>query len=128
MKRISVRSGRRLGAALLLGCLCLAQPAWAGAGDPEAGARKSVFCAYCHGVDGNMTDSRTPRLAGQDARVLSAKMKRQGSGAGANHPMLSAFITGGCLTDADIDNLAAYYARQPVRQVPCVPTPAPLCQ
>lgn len=89
----------------------------AASGDAAAGARKAVFCAYCHGTDGNPSDAKVPRLAGQNARTLVAKMKREKPYDNAQHPMLQAFITGGCLNDQDIGNLAAFYASQPVRRV-----------
>lgn len=38
-------------------------PAWAA--DLEAGKRKVVRCAECHGVGGNATIPGTPSLAGQ---------------------------------------------------------------
>jgi cytochrome c553 len=105
-------------ASMLVGGVLLAAAGNAGtvSGDAAAGAQKAVFCAYCHGVDGNPADAKTPRLAGQSAKVLVAKMKREKPYENFNHPMLQAFVTGGCLKDQDIRNLAAYYAGQPVRQ------------
>lgn len=109
--------------ALLLGLLAVSNSAAADSstgfkGDAAAGAGKSIFCSYCHGYDGNPHDGRAPRLAGQNAGVLYAKMKRDAPYRYANHPMLQAFVTGGCLNDQDMRNLAAFYASQPVRQTP----------
>jgi len=107
-----------LGPILLLAVLSLAGGQAAASGDAAAGARKAMFCAYCHGSDGNPSDAKMPRLAGQNARTLVAKMKREKPYNNTQHPMMQAFITGGCLNDQDIRNLAAYFAAQPIRQVP----------
>lgn len=104
------------GLALLLGGLALCGGMAMASGDAAEGARKAMFCAYCHGADGNPLDARTPRLAGQSARTLIAKMKREPPYQNTEHPMMQAFVTGGCLNDRDIRNLAAFYAAQPVRQ------------
>jgi cytochrome c553 len=113
MKPVSAGKSLTLGVALIVGCLATSGgSAWAA--DAAAGARKSIFCAYCHGADGNPTDGGAPRLAGQSAQVLAAKMKRQTPQQSHTHPMLQAFITAG-FTDVDKDDLAAYYAKQPVR-------------
>ena len=39
-------------------------------GDPVAGMAVTAPCAGCHGVDGNSTDPKNPRLAGQNAAYL----------------------------------------------------------
>jgi cytochrome c553 len=84
-------------------------------GDAAAGARKSIYCAYCHGPDGNPLSAEIPRLAGQSANDLVTKMKRRPASQDRHHPMLQAFITGGCLNDRDFDNLAAYYSSCPAK-------------
>jgi cytochrome c553 len=61
MKRISL---------LLLLCLPLAAHA-----DVEAGKRKAVVCAACHGADGNSTDPTFPVLAQQTARYTYLELK-----------------------------------------------------
>jgi cytochrome c553 len=105
-----------LGMALVIGGLTVCSGTVAAGGDAAAGAKKAIFCAYCHGADGNPPDSKTPRLAGQSAKTLVGKMKRLAPYQDMHHPMLQAFVTGGCLNDRDIRNLAAYFSRQPVRQ------------
>jgi cytochrome c553 len=104
----------RLVSALMLGALALWSGSAAAAGNAEAGAQKSMFCAGCHGADGNMTHTGTPRLAGQSEAELIAKLKMYKSNQKMFHPMM-AFLTGG-LNDQDIQDLAAFYAKQPVRQ------------
>lgn len=85
-------------------------------GNPEAGKQKSIFCAYCHGSDGNPLDAGAPRLAGQDAAVLVTKMKHQTRVMGQHELMIQAFRTGRALNDQDMNDLAAYFSGQPVRQ------------
>lgn len=96
----------------------------ASAGDAAEGAKKAIFCAYCHGADGNPVAGDAPRLAGQNARTLAIKMKHQVPNQDMHHPMMQAFITGGVLNDRDIENLAAYFASQPIRMHLGLGTPA----
>jgi cytochrome c553 len=88
----------------------------AAAGNAAAGAEKSIFCAYCHGPDGNPPDNVAPRLAGQNAEILVAKMKAETEALGAHELMIQAFRTGHALNDQDMNDLAAYFSQQPVRQ------------
>lgn len=81
-------------------------------GDVTAGARKAIYCSYCHGADGNPAAADIPRLAGQDANALLAKMKRQLPNRDRRHPMYQAFVTGDCLNDREMSNLAAYFSGQ----------------
>jgi cytochrome c553 len=113
----------RLSQHLLLLCMAGASSAggvWSGsaaaAGDAAAGAEKSIFCAYCHGPDGNPLDNAAPRLAGQDADTLVAKMKHQTKVMGRHEMMVQAFRTGRALNDKDMNDLAAYFSLQPIRQ------------
>jgi cytochrome c553 len=94
--------------------LVCAAPSAAQAGDPEAGARMAVFCAYCHGLDGNPFDDEAPRLAGQSESALVAKMNQPALYQNQSHFMLQTFLSAGCMRDKDVENLAAFYARQPV--------------
>lgn len=96
--------------------MSLASGAAAAAGNAAAGAEKSIFCAYCHGSDGNPLDNAAPRLAGQDAEVLVAKMKHQTKVMGKHELMIQAFRTGRALNDRDMSDLAAYFSQQPVRE------------
>lgn len=113
----------RLSQQLLVLCVTgasLATGVWSGsaaaAGDAAAGAQKSIFCAYCHGSDGNPLDNAAPRLAGQDADILVAKMKYQTKVMGRHEMMIQAFRTGRALNDKDMADLAAYFSSQAVRQ------------
>ncbi len=89
---------------LLLG---LAAPVHAG-GDPEAGKAKSAKCTTCHGAAGKGTVS-APALAGKAAENLVAAMKAYRDGKRQN-PMMAMAMKG--LSDADIADLAAYFAAQ----------------
>jgi cytochrome c553 len=76
------------------------------AGDIEAGKAKAATCAGCHGAAGVSNNPLWPNLAGQQAGYLAKQMKdfRDGN---RNDPMMSPMAKP--LSDADIDNLAAYY-------------------
>ena len=112
----------RLSRQLMLLCMAGASSGmsvWGGAaaaaGDAAAGAEKSIFCAYCHGSDGNPLDNAAPRLAGQNAEILVAKMKHQTQIMDRHELMIQAFRTGRALNDRDMNDLAAYFSQQPVR-------------
>lgn len=77
--------------------------------DPVLGKEKAVACQSCHGADGNSTDPQFPRLAGQYEDYLVQALTDYRSGQRRN-PIMSGFAAG--LSDADIANLAAYFARQ----------------
>ena len=79
----------------------------ASAGDAAAGKTKSVACAGCHGADGMAAVPTYPNLAGQNEAYLIATLKGFRDGTRKNammNPMAKP------LSDADIENLAAYYA------------------
>ncbi len=77
------------------------------AGDAAAGKAKAASCAGCHGANGISAVPTYPNLAGQKEAYLSKQMKafRDGS---RTDPTMNAMAKP--LNDADIDNLAAYYA------------------
>lgn len=77
------------------------------AGDVAAGKAKSATCAGCHGAEGVSAVPMYPNLAGQKEQYLVKQLKafRDGS---RTDPTMSAMAKP--LSDADIDNLAAYYA------------------
>lgn len=77
------------------------------AGDAAAGKAKSATCAACHGQNGISPNDLWPNLAGQKAGYLVAQMKAFRDGQRAN-PMMAPMAAP--LSDADIDDLAAFYA------------------
>ncbi len=81
----------------------------AGSGDLEAGRTAAQACASCHGADGNTTRADMPTLAGQDALYLATSLKAYRQGQRDHDQMVTASTE---LGDAEIDALAAFYARQ----------------
>jgi cytochrome c553 len=96
-----------LAAVALLVLLVVGGAAPGGAADVAAGRRKAEACAACHGADGNATLPLVPSLAGQPPfythwqLLLFRDQRRQ-------DPQMSPFAA--TLSDADIAELAAYYA------------------
>jgi len=85
-------------------------PAYA-SGDAAVGKAKSATCMGCHGADGNSPAPTFPKLAGQHASYLYKQLQDYKSGQRAN-PTMMAMVAN--LSDADMQNLAAYYAEQTV--------------
>ncbi|MFC6441443.1 cytochrome c [Bowmanella sp. JS7-9] len=77
------------------------------AGDVAAGKAKAAVCAACHGANGISQIPMYPNLAGQKEQYLQLQLKAFRSGERKN-----AIMSGqaAALSDADIDNLAAYFA------------------
>jgi len=76
------------------------------AGDVAAGKTKAAACAGCHGAKGMSSNPMWPNLAGQQAAYLSKQLKAFRGGS-RKDPMMSPMAKP--LSDADIDNLAAYF-------------------
>jgi cytochrome c553 len=83
----------------------------AAAGDAKAGRQKALQCQACHGLDGMAKLPEAPNLAGQSEAYLVKSLKDFRSGARRND-MMSLVIAN--LKDADIADLAAYYAAIPI--------------
>ncbi len=81
-------------------------------GDPEAGQAKSTACIACHGADGNSMMGEWPKLAGQHAGYLAKQLREFRSGERAN-AIMRGMAAG--LSDEDINDLAAFYASQPLQ-------------
>ena len=79
------------------------------AGDAAAGKAKSVVCSACHGADGTSVNPQWPNLKGQKEEYLIKQIKAFRDGT-RKDPTMAPMVAG--LTDADIANLAAYYASQ----------------
>ncbi len=77
------------------------------AGDPAAGKAKSAVCAGCHGANGISAVPLYPNLAGQKEQYLIKQLKAFRDGE-RTEPTMAAMAKP--LSDADIENLAAYYA------------------
>ncbi|MDH3386732.1 MAG: cytochrome c [Gammaproteobacteria bacterium] len=79
----------------------------AAAGDAAAGKTKAATCGACHGMNGISPNDLWPNLAGQKEGYLVAQLKAFRDGQRAN-PMMAPMVAP--LSDADIDDLAAYYS------------------
>ena len=92
-----------------------------GSGDVEAGRAAAQACSSCHGADGNISAADMPTLAGQDALYLATSLKAYAQGQRDHTQMVTATAE---LSDAEIEDLAAFYAGQePVaRNVTSPPT------
>ena len=77
------------------------------AGDAAVGKAKSLTCAGCHGTNGISNNPMWPNLAGQKQGYLASALKMYRDGR-RNNVMMTAMAKN--LSDADIANLAAYYA------------------
>jgi len=77
------------------------------AGDKAAGKAKAAACMGCHGAAGISNSPVWPNLAGQKAGYIAKQLKAFKSGS-RKDPMMDSTSKG--LSDADIDNLAAYYS------------------
>ncbi|MBT8071136.1 MAG: cytochrome c4 [Gammaproteobacteria bacterium] len=75
-------------------------------GDPLAGKVDSAVCGKCHGANGNSHDPLVPSLAGQEPVYLVNAIR-----AYRNHDR-SSDEEMPARTDAQIENLAAYYSTQ----------------
>ena len=71
-------------------------------------------CDRCHGVDGNSSDPRMPALAGQRADYLEKVLQAYRTGERKSTQMAA---MSGTLTAANVESLAAHYARQKARSV-----------
>ena len=93
--------------AVLAVCLFSAGALAQAAGDVKAGQQKAQMCQGCHAADGNSLIPMYPKLAGQNAPYLVKQLKDFKSGA-RKDPVMSPMAMP--LSDADMENLAAYYA------------------
>lgn len=101
---------RKIVAALALGLPALAAAQAAPNGDASAGARKTMMCAGCHGIDGWRTAYPevygVPKIAGQHPAYIVQALRQYKSGE-RSHPSMRAIAA--TLSDQDMADLAAYY-------------------
>ena len=86
-----------------------AQPALAADADAGKAAFTSKGCAGCHGDGGAAPTPGNPKLAGKGAAAIKKALADFKSGARKN-PTMNAMA--GMLSDADVDNIAAYLGAQ----------------
>jgi cytochrome c553 len=89
-------------------------------GNPEAGKKKAEVCAGCHGEDGNSSAPIFPKIAGQHASYIAKQLHDFKAQKRADPTMVALSEP---LTDADIDDLAAYYAQQKITIEKAPPSP-----
>jgi len=105
---------------VLVAVLLAAPSAWAeeaaaGKADPftggsaEAGAGKAAVCGACHGPGGNSSNPEWPKLAGQHAAYIYDQLQIMKSGV-RKAPVMGPQVAN--LSDADMRDLAAYFAAQ----------------
>jgi cytochrome c553 len=78
-------------------------------------------CDRCHGINGNSTDPRTPAIAAQRVEYLQKALQAYQGNQRRNSVMAA---MSGSLTDTDVANLSAYYARQKARSFVFVLVPS----
>ena len=71
-------------------------------------ARAAAVCSQCHGIKTPSADAPFPPLAGRDADYLQTALKQYRDKTRKSDIMNA---VAGSLTDADIANVAAYYAK-----------------
>jgi len=79
------------------------------AGDAVAGQVKASACAGCHGMNGSSNSEMYPNLAGQKEAYLVKALNAYRSG---DRPDPTMKAMAGTLTDADVENLAAFFSSQ----------------
>lgn len=89
----------------------------AAGGDAARGAARSaeIYCDACHGPGGNSQVPDYPSIAGQGAAYMAAQLRLLRAGA-RPHPEMVPIAA--MLSDADIVDLAAYYAGLPLNDRP----------
>ena len=97
----------RLVACLFASACILASANPCHAGDVKAGRAKAMACQACHGLDGLSKNPEAPNLAGQVENYLVKALKDYGTGERKHEAMN---IVAKDLSDADIADVAAYYA------------------
>ncbi len=98
---------------LVIACsTLLGGSAWALEGDPARAEKHLSACIGCHGIAGYRTAFPTvysvPKLGGQHEAYLVSALKAYRDG-GRSHPSMQAIAAS--LSDQDMADLAAYYAR-----------------
>ena len=102
-----------LSACVVLGLAAFGLAAPAAADDAAAGLAKSAICASCHGPLGLSPVPTYPNLAGQNRLYLEYALRLYRSGERRGDQAGMMYTVAQALSDADIADLAAYYADLP---------------
>jgi len=118
IEKTAAIAGAAICAAAFLVSGAFAQGA-APAGNPEQGAQKVAMCQGCHGIPGWRTAYpevyQVPKIAGQHPTYIVKALQEYKNG-DRLHPSMRAIAAS--LSDADMANLAAYYAQVGLRVSP----------
>lgn len=100
---------------LLLALCCTSSAVLAADTPPTTPPPEAAPCAACHGPDGNSPMAMYPKIAGQSPVYLINQLKAFRAGAkggrtGGNSAIMYGMAAN--LTDAQIENIAQYYAKQ----------------
>lgn len=79
--------------------------------NPSTVPDKSLLCAACHGPQGISSNPDWPSIAGQHQEYLLKELRDMKTGRTRQAATMSAILAS--LTDADLQNLAQFYANQP---------------
>jgi cytochrome c553 len=101
------RAGAAASAAALLMLAIYAAPAAAGA---EEGRAKAATCVACHGENGNSASPAFPSLSGQPKQFIVSALFQFREGKRQNEVMSPMAAK---LSNADMNDLAAYFSAQP---------------
>jgi len=92
---------------MLLGIVCCFAVTTVSGADLAAGKNSAARCTACHGYGGISANDEWPNLAGQKQGYLVKQLKAYRDGT-REDPVMSPMAEG--LTDADIDNIAAWFS------------------
>jgi cytochrome c553 len=98
---------KKLVSVITMGVLLGLSGAALAAGDAAAGKVKAATCAGCHGTEGISNNPMWPNLMGQKEGYIIKQLKAFRDGTRTD-PMMSPMAKP--LTDADIENVAAYFS------------------
>jgi len=82
---------------------------WTVAADVEVGRKKAELCTVCHGEAGNSQIPANPSLAGQPAQAIALQLFQFREG-NRRDPQMTPVAAN--LSNADMNDLAAYFSRQ----------------
>ncbi len=90
------------------GLLCAGVSTSTLSADLNAGAKAAQSCMMCHGDNGLSSMPGTPSLAGQPDTYLASQLRQFRDGKRHNEVMN---VIAKPMSDADIDNVAAFFAQ-----------------
>ena len=109
-------TANKLKVAAAVAAFFVASPALAGKGDIDAGRAKAIeICAPCHGENGWSDTPGVPNLAGNADLFLQWQLVYFRNG---RRPSDAMGTIANLLSDADINNLGAYFASLPPVNIP----------